>query len=327
MMTGGTVKSESEHILELSAELLDDIELSRLDSEKLLLKCNRLARLAGSDEERKWIAFEIGGYNSTDPVSIAYMYKTGRWVDVEKKTGYWGPLAQQEATISAKTAQLAASALTSLSGDYMLVTMKQNRESQSAISNIIMKLSGVKGRVLGLLHSFVSKVYYERVFANLAETTFQRYKRDVDALIAEKAGDVLTKIPSVISRLQEGDPEGVIQALATCRRIVDNFADAIYPPTDATLKVGDNIVKLDAGKHLNRINAYIADHTESTSRRVKLRQNLSNLYDRVSTGVHKEVTSEEAFALFLNVYLFLGEVLHLDKAVEHDAVVEGQTAG
>jgi hypothetical protein len=63
--------------------------------------------------------------------------------------------------------------------------------------------------------------------------------------------------------------------------------------------------------NLGEINAYISQHTESNSRRQKLRQNLSNLFDRVSAGVHTDVTADEAFSLFLNVYLFLGEVLQL----------------
>ncbi|KCV45596.1 hypothetical protein L506_0498 [Bordetella bronchiseptica GA96-01] len=41
---------------------------------------------------------------------------------------------------------------------------------------------------------------------------------------------------------------------------------------------------------------------------------MSNLFDRVSSGVHKDISSEEARALFLNTYLFLGEILHLDNA-------------
>ncbi len=44
-----------------------------------------------------------------------------------------------------------------------------------------------------------------------------------------------------------------------------------------------------------------------------MRQNLSNLYDRVCTAVHNEVTSEEAKALVFNTYLLIGEILNLGK--------------
>ncbi|KXV79440.1 hypothetical protein AD953_02190, partial [Acetobacter malorum] len=155
-----------------------------------------------------------------------------------------------------------------------------------------------------------------------AESTFDGYKADVDALIAAKAGQVMNKLPSVVARLKEGDDEAISQALTTCRRILEAFADAIFPPSEDTFEVGGNHLKLDAGKHQNRINAYIAQRCESSSRRTRLRQNISNLFDRVSTGVHNDVSAQEAHSLFLNVYLFLGEVLHLDEPQIDTVIVD-----
>jgi hypothetical protein len=162
-----------------------------------------------------------------------------------------------------------------------------------------------------MLHTFVSQVYYEHRFADVARTTFEMYQRSVDALIAEKAGSVIDKLPAAVARLQEGDPEGISQALTTCRRIIEAFADAVYPPSDSTITLGGNEISLDASRHKNRLNAFIAENTSSKRRREKLRQNLTNLYDRVSAGVHSDITAEEAYSLFLNVYLFLGEALTL----------------
>ncbi|TIS46187.1 hypothetical protein [Mesorhizobium sp.] len=307
-------QSEAEHILELSRELLDDIEFNRLETEKLLLKASRLARLSGSDQIKKWIQYELRGYVSDDEVSLYYMTITGRWVKREEQQGWWGPLSQQDATIDALKAQIETKKLTSISGDYALAVNNENSRSIAQLTNTIVTLSGIKPRVLSLLHSFVAGVYYERQFADVAERTFDGYKRNVDALIAEKAGSLLTKLPSVVARLNEGDEEAISQALVTCRRILEAFADAVYPPSDGTFEMGGNALKLDASKHQNRINVYIAQRTESSSRRNRLRQNLGNLFDRVSTGVHNDVTAQEAYSLFLNVYLFLGEVLTLPEA-------------
>jgi AbiTii len=304
-------QSESEHILELSRELLDDIELGRLEADKLLLKCSRLARLAGSEEVKFWIKHEMEGYNVTDKFSLLYMGKTGRWTNYKEKKGYWHSLAMIESAIGTQKARLMGSKLGNVSADAHVGTINVVNTAQESISSTITTMSGIRSRVLGMLHTFVVGVFYERQFAKLAENIFEQYKKDVDALIAEKAGEVLNKIPSVIARLQEGDEEGISQALTTCRRIIETFADAVYPPTTGTVELGDNTLLLDASKHKNRLNAYIAARTASSARRDKLRQNLSNLFDRVSAGVHTDVTSEEAFSLFLNVYLFLGEVLHL----------------
>lgn len=306
-------KSQSQHILELAKELLDDIELGRIPAEKLLLKSSRLARWVGSEETRIWIEYEMIGYNATEPISLKYMSLTGRWTDITENKGYWGPLAQQEATILAQQTKLAAMRIPDTSGEWSNLAIQNVTKNMSDTAQHISTFSAIKSRVLAHLHKFISQVYYEKEFGSLSETIFENYKKDVDGLIASSCRDVLEKIPFVMDRLSDGDEETISQALSTCRRIIDSFADSIFPPTDATLDIGGgNILKLDAGKHLNRINAYVYRNTESQSRKQKIRQNLSNLYDRVSTGVHKEVKAEEAKSLFLNTYLLLGEILHLE---------------
>jgi hypothetical protein len=306
-------QSRSEHILELARELLDDIELSRTSAENLVLKASRLARWVGSDEIRYWLKLEMGGYNSVNEISLKYMSKTGRWIDRDKKWGYWGPLAQQEAAIAAEKAKLAALRTPDSSGEWASVAIANVTNAMTQTANNISTFSAIKSRVLAQLHSFVSEVYYEKEFDNLTESIFERYKSSVDTLIAESCGEVLEKIPSVMSRLSEGDEESISQALVTCRRIIEAFADSIFPPTDQIIEIGGNTLKLDASKHQNRINAYVHQHITSQSRKQKIRQNLANLFDRVSTAVHTDVTAEEANSLFLNTYLFLGEILYIRK--------------
>ncbi|MGF6560920.1 hypothetical protein [Erwinia aphidicola] len=179
------------------------------------------------------------------------------------------------------------------------------------ISNTISKYNGIKIRVISLLHSFISDIYYDEELEHLAESIFEKYKKEVDSLITNHARDVLQQIPSVVNRLSENEEESVSQALTTVRRIIDSFADSINPPSDGTYRIGDSELSLGASKHLNRINAFVHERVESKSRKDKLRQNLSNLYARVSSGVHADVTIEEAKSLFLNCYLLLGEILHI----------------
>ena len=117
--------------------------------------------------------------------------------------------------------------------------------------------------MLALIHTFVTETYYERVFSDLAQDTFEKYKAKVDRLIAANSGNVLQKIPAVVDRLTEGDEEAVSQALTTCRRILEAFADSIFPASDETIDLGGNTLRLDASRHQNRINAYVAKRTTS----------------------------------------------------------------
>lgn len=309
-------QSRSEHVLVLARDLLDDIEFSKLPAESLLLKSSRLARMVGSDEIKQWIKFELQGYKSDNELATIYMGKTGRWVNREEKKGYWGPLAQHEAALKAENANLESLKTPDTSGDYAYRVMTLHHEQVAKTTNNIAKLSGIRSRVLSILHDFVVGIYYEKEFDSLSESIFEKYKSDVDSLISIHCGDVLEQIPLVMSRLAEGQSESISQALTTIRRIIDSFADSIYPARDGTINIGGNELRLDAGKHQNRINAFVFERVESKSRRSKIRQNLSNLYDRVSTGIHNDVSVEEARALFLNCYLLLGEVLHISAGDE-----------
>lgn len=304
-------QSRSEHILELAKELLDDIELSRTSAESLILKTSRLARWVGSEEIRYWLKLEMGGYNGSNEISLKYMGITGRWINREKQTGYWGPLAQQEAAIEAEKSKLASLRTPDSSGEWASVAIANVTNAMMQTTNNISRLSGIKTRVLAQLHAFVSEIYYEKQFDSLSESIFERYKRDVDTRISDSCGDVLEQIPSVMNRLAEGDQEAISQSLTTCRRVIDSFADSIFPPTDATIEICGNQLSLATNKHQNRINAFIHLRIDSNTRKKRFRQNLANLYDRVSTGVHNKVTTEEARALFLNTYLLIGEILHL----------------
>ncbi|OMF84777.1 hypothetical protein BK146_30350 [Paenibacillus sp. FSL R7-0333] len=306
-----SVESKSNHILELSKELLDDLELNRLTGEALILKVTRLSRYVGTEEIRSWLSYEVQGYNNSDSIAKKYLNMTGRWINKEEGKAYYGPLAQIEALIESQKLKLSVMRIPDTSGDRALLAVRHMTESISLVGNIIPKLSGVRSRVWGLLHKFVSEVYYTKIFDSLSESIFDQYKNEVDSLIAEYCGSVLEQIPSVVDRLSENTPEAVSQALMTCRRIIDSFADSIFAPSDETMEIGGNILSLKADKYQNRINAFIHLNCDSTSQKKKLRQNLSNLYERVSTGVHSEVTEKEARALFLNTYLILGEVLNL----------------
>jgi len=306
--------NRSNHIFQLAQELLEDIELCKLSGEALILKATRLARLVNHERIQTWLRYElrgyIRGYVLKDDLAKLYMLRTGRWDECVEDMVYWESLAQQEAAMQILEIQLKQMYLPNSVTSSSLIS--DFNQQITAIAQKIQRHSAIKGKVISLLHEFVSGVYYEKAFSGLAENIFESYKRGIDARIAETCGDVLSKLPYVSDRLRDGDSEAVSQGLTTCRRIIETFADTLYPPTQETAQLDENTLKLDASKHLNRINVYISQKISSKSRRDRLRHSLSDLYSRVCKGVHSKVSPQEAQALLLSTYLFLGEVLNLD---------------
>jgi len=135
--------------MKLARELLDDIELDRLPADKLLLKVSRLARLTGSETIRKWLNLEMLGYNGKDPVSLEYMGRTLRWTNYEKKEGFWGSLAVQEAAIN--SAEVRIKQLEAHDGADAL-TVSGHRLKPASCEPELSKCCGIRSVVMALLH-------------------------------------------------------------------------------------------------------------------------------------------------------------------------------
>lgn len=304
-------ESQAEHVRSLASELLDDIELARVPAQSLILKAARLARFAGTPEIREWISYELNGYNDATAVGKAYLSQTSRWIDKAKRTAYWGSFAEQVALIDALTAEQQSLRVPDVAGDLALLTVRDVLNRSSALGRQIHSLERVKSRVLALLHQWIASVHYEALFGSAAEGMFEGFRSEVDAKLAEVCSTVLDKLPAIYDRMRSDDPEAVSQAMTTCRRIIEAFADSVYPPTDTTLELEGNDLKLGPQHHQNRINAFVAAHTASKTRRKRLRQTLANLHDRVCAAIHDDLGADEAGALVLQTYVFLGELVRL----------------
>ena len=95
----------------------------------------------------------------------------------------------------------------------------------------------------------------------------------------------------------------------TCRRIINAFADAVYPPREEKLRLDGTEYDLGKEKYLTRIYVLLREKCTSESRRQRLNKTLREVHERVSAGVHSDVTLEEAKTLFLQTYLTIGEII------------------
>lgn len=323
------MENKNNYILELSKELLDDIELSRLQIEQLLLKASRLARLNDDDEIYNWINFELRGYQKTE-LGKKYMSIMNLWTDKSENKGYWFSLSSIEAYITANEIELnrmnipninlsmsssnPSESVTGFAGSNITkITNVQNSilNRINELKNDIVRFKGIKSRTISKLHEYISNIYHTLVFSGYSETIFESYKKQVDSFLCDNIPDVLEKFPNVYNRLAEDNEESISQALTTLRRIISNFADKIEPPLENDVDIDGEKIKMGKDNYLNRLNYYVSKKTSSSSRKQRLKQNLRNVNEKLSAGVHDKVTIDEAKALLLNMYLLLGEIIIL----------------
>lgn len=297
-----------QHGLQLAQQLLEEIELSTTPISQQVKKATRLARIVGDHEATQWLTFELGGVPNTE-AGRAHMTRTERWSDEEKDLGFWGPVADAEGMIEARRRQLEASKVDSFSGEMLFPVTRQHQGTLSQITNIIETQTRVVNRVSALLHDFASRTYYELAFSAEQRSLFDRARREIDSLLAPTSGRSLEQVDSIYRRLAEGDREAISQAMTTCRRLIDSFADAVYPPSPEPIQREGQMIDVGPNRTQNRINEYFAGKVASGSRRKRIRRALADIYDRVNAAVHNDVTADEARFMFLETYALLGEIL------------------
>lgn len=303
--------SKHSQIVSLSLELLEDCEMSRTSVEGMVLKASRLARLVGDEETQSWLSYERFGYNDVEELSRLYLAKTSRWIDVEERKAYFAPLAVQEAMEATLKEQLDIVKKFIPSGQWASMQFQDQQVKASGITNSIIVAKRIVSAVRGEIQSFATRVCHEHLFSGQAETIFETYKTEVDALLLSKAGIAFDRMPKAFERLGAGDQESVSHALTTCRRVIDCFADSIFPASTQPFKIGDESIEVGERHTRNRLRAFIYSRMGKCSRYERLNKSLGVLYDRVSAGVHADVDTGEAKALVLQTYLFLGELLSL----------------
>jgi hypothetical protein len=197
------------------------------------------------------------------------------------------------------------------SGDHAIPLQREKVKNVAKWAAAIAPLKKIISDINAQLHMFADRVLIEAQFSDTSKTIFERYQTAVDRALANHAFEAFSKLPHVFERLSNGDPEAISHAMTSCRRIIDGFANSVFPARTEPVSVRGQNLDCAIDKTKNRIRAYIASKITSDSRYERMNRNLGSLYDRVSAGVHSEVTVEEAQALVLNTYLLLGEIVSL----------------
>ena len=139
----------------------------------------------------------------------------------QKREGFWHSLSGVQAVIETAhdfpitTVRIPVISISSTTPSQHLSNLQAVQTIDIIVAKIskttidITTLTLVKSKVLGLLHKFASAIYYERLFSGMAESVFERYKASVDALLAGRCTEILTKCPAVYDRLAEGNQEAI----------------------------------------------------------------------------------------------------------------------
>lgn len=329
--------------LELAADLLTDIELSRIPAPEILKKTSRLARLLDDTDAIEWLNYEVHGYpeDGLDGASTRAAIRSGRRasaVDLDEdakdkgEARYWtSRIDRLQATYDAGMARISAAvdapvSLTSANPYQVVAPPPGNAHERGVVSQNVVKMRDVIGAIVAALHAYVAEKEIELRFGQVVEGAFETVRNTVDAKIASLVPDAAVKLAAAFENAASDNPEHWANAASTCRRLLKAVADALRPPSEPV-----NGRAMTDDKYINRLIDWIAtQRATGATRKDVVASDLEDFGKRIDAfddaghkGAHAELTKYDASRFITGVYLLIGDILQIRDA-EGEPAVEDQ---
>lgn len=332
-------KNALEEAFSLSEDILRQLELSEISLTNIALKSCRLARLLNDFDVLKIMEYEAGGY-PIDPEGISQevwrlLLLAGRVLKVmNKKTGQYQDLAYTESIskleeiirVSDSALRAAVDPSVSVSSanpnQYVISPRISNMVERSVriatLSDASEKLASRKSYI----YLYVQNKHYEMKYSGLSQDIFSRIRSRVDSMIGAVLPNSIKEFIAVYENLQSTNPVDWANAVHGCRRILQDFANVIYPPQSApqikSINGKQKEILLGQENYINRIIAYVEKNNNSERYEELIGSHLTYLGDRLDSvfkatqkGSHSRVEKEEADRYVVYTYLLIGDLLSL----------------
>lgn len=320
---------------ELSSEILRNFELSEIPIGNVVLKCLRLCRLLGDQKGIALFTCESSGYpcgangNFTEDAEKIALLAHRVYQDYDYKTrklvGYvsYALVSDIESSIETLRIKLAASAdpnisITSANPNQFVSAPTGNSTERSQITFQINQKTQILAQIKGALYNYILTIYNKLVYGNIVEDIFTESRMKVNQKLGEYCPKAIEKFVSVYENLSSDNPEDYANAVHSCRRILLDLADALYPPSDTPIQVNGKPIKIGADQYINRLIQYISSKSGSKTYNDVVGADLSSIgkrldaiNDAVCKATHTDITKEEAQRYIIHTYFLISDIISL----------------
>lgn len=328
------MKDKKQECTVLAEEILKNIELSELPFKSIILKCLRLCRLLNDETGVKLFTYEATGYPINDKGKLTsesweLCLLSGRRHFEKDKDGnydeyaFTATISEMESSNEIQSERMKVLADPTSYGEgfnpYMIEVSKHTKERNNIAVSI--KDNSKRIEIIKLkIYDYVLKIYNELLYGNLVEDIFRKNRNIVDSKLMNYCPEAIKKLSSIYDNISSSNEEDWANAIHSCRRILKEVADNLYPPTDKAIKVGTKEIKLGEDQYINRLIQYIDSKSDSKTYNSIVGAELSDIGNKIDAlnnaackGTHDKVTRFEAERYLIYTYLFLGDLLSLEK--------------
>ena len=327
---------------ELASEILKNFEMSEIPVGNIILKCLRLCRLLGDKEGILLFTFESSGYPrnekggyTIESIKIANLshreYQQYDYASKKFKSYLSFSLVSDiESNIETLRLKLSASndpniSISSANPYQHVQAPIGNSRERSQTTDLIIQQSKILAQVKGALYNYILTIYNKLVYGNIVEDIFTDSRIKVNEKLGKHCPKSIGKFVSAYENLSSDNPEDWSNAVHSCRRILLDLADSLYPPSDDPIQVNGKTIKVGADQYINRLIQYISSKSESKTYKDVVGADLSSIGQRLDAindatckGTHVDVTKDEATRYIIHTYLLISDIISLKDDENHD---------
>jgi len=199
---------------------------------------------------------------------------------------------------------------------------------RNALIDCIRRSKTLLSKIRNAVYNYVLNINLQLKFENITESVFQVTKEQVDKRLSEICPESMKKFIAAYERLKSTNPEEWSQALSSCRNILKDFADYVFPAanTPYVCRDGRSLAVTD-DKSKNRLLAFIDRKYRGnkrkllTSRIADLESRIHSLNDMLSQGTHAEegLASVDVNICVIDTYLLIGSLLSITNSPDIQA--------
>lgn len=323
------MSSRIDEARKVSEALLDDLEGSVSKIDAILMRANRLARLMRDSDAQKWLDLETRGYpaefNFSELGSCVKYAAAGGRLDLKSSKYYPQSLPEIEANAESDEATL-ASLQTARSPTTKVKDFLEQRATEALMATQLKLQTQQKknyasskslySSMKSAIHGYATDTYLAVELGDAAQEIFASARDRVDTFIRSHCPKAAERIVAINEQMSNGSTESLSAALGSCRRLLMDVADSVFPPrNEAWTDRQGKPRQVGADQYKNRLLAYLSEHRSSEggfalseSELNHLAARLDAIYDKACKGVHADVAIDEARLAVIHTYLFVGEV-------------------
>jgi hypothetical protein len=309
----------------------------------MLLQCRTICKYLDKLEVNGWIELELDGYYDNYDTNQEFIenlpaYRRQRpnfYIAKNRQLvplpyAYLEPYAKNIA-IGEPISQVEISTVFTITSGALLDELNKNLNkelgdalngfgpitcyAQFADNHLKAVVAGVRKRIA----DFVDEIIIELEYGDIPEQIFETLRGEVDPKLAKLSPKAIEKLKNAYEKIgASGAPEDWSHVAATCRRVIKDVADVVFPAQDTPLKDdGGKDIAVDDSKYINRIIAGIrADVAKGkdgkfTESMIEYVGNfLRGIQAYASKGDHATFQKTDAIRCLIYTYMLLGDILN-----------------